>query len=71
MSTLNLVLHPGHIYCRECLMQIPATFLACPVCYGLVRAGEQWIAPAVTLQQPPEREEQQIWLFPRAQEYPA
>jgi hypothetical protein len=70
MSALNLVLLNGHIYCRECLVQIPDTFLACPVCYGLVRDRGEWVAPESS---PPrwEPQEQQIPLFPGTPEYPA
>ncbi len=45
MSELNLMLVTGHIYCPECLSQIPATFLACPVCAGFVREKGHWAAP--------------------------
>jgi hypothetical protein len=70
MSALNLVLLNGHIYCRECLVQIPDTFLACPICYGLVRVRNQWVVPEDNL--PPwEPEGQQILLFPSMHEYPA
>ena len=71
MSTLNLVLHPGHIYCRECLMQIPATFLFCPCCDGFVREGDQWVPPAPALKSPPADEEQPLLFDTRAPEYPA
>jgi hypothetical protein len=70
MSVLNLLLQDGRIYCRECLVQIPATFLACPICYGLVRDHGQWISPEST-SSPREPEEQQILLFTNPQEYPA
>ena len=71
MSTLNLVLHPGHIYCRECLVQIPDTFLFCPGCYGFVRDGHAWVTPPV--HDPPLSgpEEQDLLLFPPAPEHPA
>ena len=71
MSALNLVLHPGHIYCRECLMQIPATFLFCPVCNGFVREGNEWVAPPSSPPPLPGLEEQQALLFPPLPEYPA
>jgi hypothetical protein len=67
MSVLNLVLHPGHIYCRECLVQIPATFLFCPQCHGLVRVQDEWVAPE-SRSPPREPKEQQILLFSCAQE---
>ena len=70
MSTLNLLLQDGRIYCRECLVQIPATFLFCPICYGLVQEKGQWVAPKNSPLQR-ESEEQQTFLFPHMQEYPA
>ena len=69
MSALNLVLHPGHIYCRECLVQIPATFLACPVCCGLVRENGRWVAPAREPEPTPTPEQPR--LFAAEAEYPA
>lgn len=71
MSALNLVLHPGCIYCRECLRQIPATFLFCPCCYGFVRDGHAWVTPLLSAPRLPEPEEQQNLLFPPAPEHPA
>jgi hypothetical protein len=71
MSALNLVLHPGHIYCRECLEQIPATFLFCPRCCGFVRDGNQWVALAPAPLRPPEGEEQPLLFDMSTQEYPA
>ena len=71
MSALNLVLHPGHIYCRECLMQIPATFLFCPCCNGFVRDGEQWVAPAPAPKPPLQDKEQPLLFDTGTQGYPA
>jgi len=45
MSTLNLLLQEGRIYCRECLCQISPTFLACLACHGWVRERGHWVAP--------------------------
>ena len=70
MSALNLVLHPGHIYCRECLVQIPATFLFCPVCAGFVCENGHWVALAST-PKPPTEEEQPLLFDLAAPEYPA
>ena len=71
MSALNLVLLNGHIYCRECLVQIPDTFLACPVCAGFVREKGQWVAPTPAPKPPPEDKEQPLLFDLRTQEYPA
>ena len=70
MSALNLVLLNGHIYCRECLVQIPDTFLACPICYGLVRERGHWVAPAPTPKSSMEDEEQPLLFDTGAPEYP-
>jgi len=71
MSALNLVLLNGHIYCRECLAQIPATFLACPVCAGFVREKGHWAAPTPPPEPARADGEQPLLFDTSAPEYPA
>ena len=52
MGVLNLFLQEGRIYCRKCLCQIPATFLVCPVCAGLVQEPSEGVTPP--LAKPPQ-----------------
>jgi hypothetical protein len=70
MSLLNLLPVAGRIYCRECLCQIPATYLACPACAGYVKDSfGRWIMPAASPKNQAESAEEQTPLF-SAQEYP-
>ncbi len=71
MSELNLLLLEGFVYCPQCLAQIPATFLACPHCYGLVQENDAWVAPAPPPKMPPTDEEQPGLFGVGTQEYPA
>jgi hypothetical protein len=71
MSILNLLLQDGRIYCRECLCQIPPTFLACPACHGFVREHGHWVAPTPAEKSSRVSESEQPLLFENsAYEYP-
>lgn len=63
MNALNLLLQDGRIYCRECLCQIPATFLACPACHGFVRERGHWVVPAPGGKPPRAPDSEQPLLF--------
>ncbi len=71
MSELNLLLLEGFVYCSKCLAQIPATFLACPNCYGLVRERGHWVAPAPTLKPSLEDEKPPLLFDAGGREYSA